>query len=144
MSYELQSDSPWTISIDAYCSSGGCTGGFTSREPDRRRAAPRSRFPSQLSRLAEPADRPQDNPNPAFYTPLLSPCITLLRKSMSFKHLRRAQPIRPAKDAGCLAGRFGLSCYVDESQALFETGNCIDEFLSSLRAFSIAASAGTS
>jgi hypothetical protein len=50
--------------------------------------------------LAEPADRAQNGPNSAFYTRFSFLHLNLLRKSLSFKHLQRARPIRPAKMHG--------------------------------------------
>ena len=49
-----------------------------------------------LAKLTEPADRPQNGPDPAYYTQLWVLHLNLLRKSLSFKHLQLARPTRRA------------------------------------------------
>ena len=50
--------------------------------------------------LAEPADRPQDGPNTAFYTPFVFLHLNILRKSLPSKHLQCALAIRPPQMQG--------------------------------------------
>ena len=53
-----------------------------------------------LAKLTEPADRPQNGPDPAYYTQLWVLHLNLLRKSLPVKHLQRALAIRPAEMQG--------------------------------------------